>query len=359
MGAVLLPVAHSTRRPSHGPVASGLPVALPMQFASLEQLDARVRAVLAQPDGIVELSPLTKAWMAHAYRGFRAFLKAARCERAWLTPDLPQQLRILDRWVATMRAEGKARSTVNTRWRAMRSLLNRLAAEDGALNPFAFIGSPHPGYARMGCLTPEAAAQVLLHAQHEPGQPPRLRARNAALVGVMLLAGLRKREVLRLRSGDVVMDAMRAEGAITVAAGKGRHGGKPRTVPMTPQLAAICAAYEATRAPVDRPEDRPAAAGRRGTALPIAYFLGSRGVTPLSDMTLRRVFKRIAAATGIRVTPHMLRHTFCTLLSRSGVDDRLAREAMGHADLRMLQRYQHVYAGELAAAMRGVNLDLP
>jgi site-specific recombinase XerD len=58
------------------------------------------------------------------------------------------------------------------------------------------------------------------------------------------------------------------------------------------------------------------------------------------------------------VSPHVLRHTFCTLLSRAGVPDRLAKEAMGHADLRILQRYQHVYPGELAGAMEKLRIEL-
>ena len=54
----------------------------------------------------------------------------------------------------------------------------------------------------------------------------------------------------------------------------------------------------------------------------------------------------------------MLRHTFCTLVSRAGIPDRLAREAMGHADFKTLQRYQHVYEGELAVEMAKLTLDL-
>jgi site-specific recombinase XerD len=255
------------------------------------------------------------------------------------------QVRILDAWVSAMRDEGKARSTVNTRWRAMRAVFKRIAEQDGVINPFLFIRAPHPGDARLECLTPDAAAQVVLFALNEPARPTFVRTRNAALLGVMLLAGLRKRETLSLRIADVDM----REEQITVRAGKGRHGGKPRTVPITDQLLSLCSAYISAR------EEHDKAAESAGV---IAFFVGTRGTRALSDTTLKRVFARISRATGIHVSPHMLRHTFCTLLSRSGVPDRLAREAMGHADLRMLQRYQHVYPGELATEMRKLHLDL-
>ena len=75
-------------------------------------------------------------------------------------------------------------------------------------------------------------------------------------------------------------------------------------------------------------------------------------------MTLRRIFERMSTKTGIHVSAHMLRHTFCTLLSLFGVPDRLAREAMGHADAKTLHRYQHVYDGEVAAAMERVALHI-
>ena len=66
----------------------------------------------------------------------------------------------------------------------------------------------------------------------------------------------------------------------------------------------------------------------------------------IGEIALRVLFKRISTAMNMRVTPHMLRHTFATLCRQDDVPDRLAMELLGHASLSMLQRYSHVEDGE-------------
>jgi integrase len=326
--------------PSHGDLFLA-PSLLPLQFPSLTHFDERVAVACTHMRTVEGLSETTLAWVRGAYTAFRRYLAdEAHAERAFLGGELAQQVRVLDSWVASLRAADCARSTINTYWRGMRAICTRLQRADGVVNPFVFRRAPHPGNARLRCLTQQAAEQVLTFVQNDAGTPAPLRVRNAAIIGVMLLAGLRKGEVLRLHVSAVDFDA----GVIRVVGGKGPHGGKHRTVPMTPQLKSILSSY---------------AAVRRLTAIHVpTFFLGTRGEEALGDMTLRRLFYRISLVTGIHVSPHMLRHTFCTLLSKFGVPDRLAREAMGHADDRMLRRYQHVYEGEVAEAMTKLVLNI-
>lgn len=319
------------------------PSLLPLQFESLEHLDARVDAARKRAAEGEGLSPATARWLAEAYRAFRRYLKDVHAETTFLSGQLPRQLQLIDDWVGWLRTREISRATISSYWRGMRMLCTRLTRQDGVVNPFAFIRAPHPGYARLRCLTQDAAERILHFAWNDAGFRPPIRARNAAIVGVMLLAGLRKAETLHLDIEDVDFQ----EKVIRVRAGKGQHGGKPRTVPMTKQLRSICEAYFSYR------EKAATASG--------AFFLGSHGSSRLSDATLRRLFRRASERTGIHVTPHMLRHTFCTLLSKMGISDRLAREAMGHADYRMLQRYQHVYEGEVAEEMEAkleLNLEM-
>jgi integrase len=333
------PVSYDPIAPSqHGVFLA--PSLLPLQFPSLEHLDARVAAACTQMSGVEGLSDTTIAWVRGAYAAFRRYLKETNADRTFLGGELARQVRVLDGWVAYLRSADNARSTINTYWRGMRVLCTRLQREDGVVNPFVFRRTPHPGQARLRCLTQEAAERVLTFVQNDASTPPQQRFRNAAIIAIMLLAGLRKSEVLRLRISAVDFEAA----VIRVVAGKGPHGGKHCTVPMTPQLARILRAYAAIRerAVIDAPE----------------FFLGTRGNEALSDITLRRLFEQISRVTGIHVSPHMLRHTFCTLLSKFGVPDRLAREAMGHADEKTLRRYQHVYEGEVAEAMTKFELNI-
>lgn len=316
------------------------PSLLPLQFASLEHFDDRVDAACTEMRTVEGLSDKTIGWVRGAYVAFRRYLKVTDGGRAFLGGELTRQVRVLDGWIAFLRARDGARSTINTYWRGMRVLCVRIQRADGVVNPFVFRRAPHPGQARLRCLTQDAAERVLAFVQNDAGTPPALRLRNTAIVAIMLLAGLRKGEVLRLRVSAVDFTAK----VIRVVSGKGQHGGKHRTVPMTPQLLRMLTAYSGIR--------------KRAKTDASGFFLGTRGEDGLSEMTLRRLFDRMSRVTGIHVSPHMLRHTFCTLLSKFGVSDRLAREAMGHADYKTLLRYQHVYEGEVAEAMTKVVLDI-
>lgn len=317
-------------------------VLLPFQFPSLEHLDDSIQRAHARLELVERLSPRTRAWVRESYTAFRKRLVVDSERTAVLLGgDLRRQAHVLEEWVGAMHEHGLARSTVNNYWRGVRLLFARVADDHGMLNPLEYVRAPHPGVTPPRFLTPQAAETVMRFVRNDTAASPALRTRNTALFAVMLLAGLRRAEVLGLLVEDVDLDA----DVLRVRHGKGRYGGKPRTVPMTPQLTTICTAYARLRA-------------RAVTAAP-AFFLGSRGRTALSESTVMRLFRRVSRRSGIHVSPHRLRHTFCTLLSVSGVSDRLAREAMGHADYTTLQRYQHVYEGELAAELSAkLRLDL-
>ncbi len=308
----------------------------PFQYPSLEHLDARVGAALGKMSSVDGLSPRTVRQRHDTYRVFRV-------EGRLLSGDLTQQLGVLESFIADLRQREIARATINAYWRALRAILEVIRQEDGVANPFLFVRTPRPGHARLRCLTPDAAERVLAFVQNEATLPPAVRTRNAAIVGTMLLAGVRKSELLHLRVSHVDFGSR----TVHVGDGKGRDGGKSRTVPMTPQLYRLLRAYATIREGIE-------------TGAP-EFYIGSHGLKALSATTLRRLFQRASSRTGIHVTSHMLRHTFCTLLSRFGVPYRLAREAMGHADYKTLQRYQHVYEGELAETMErlALNIDVP
>lgn len=69
----------------------------------------------------------------------------------------------------------------------------------------------------------------------------------------------------------------------------------------------------------------------------------SEAGTALSPSNLRRILRRQCELAGIRqVTFHTLRHSAATLLLAQGVPSPVILDVLGHQDLRMLRRYQHV-----------------
>ncbi len=64
---------------------------------------------------------------------------------------------------------------------------------------------------------------------------------------------------------------------------------------------------------------------------------------PLSPSNLRRLLRRQCELAGIRpVTFHTLRHSAASLLLAQGVPSAVILDVLGHQDIRMLRRYQHV-----------------
>lgn len=91
---------------------------------------------------------------------------------------------------------------------------------------------------------------------------------------------------------------------------------------------------------------------RRKSATLRAFFLNSRRRL-LSPPSVRSRLRAIAASAGLRkrVTPHMFRHTFATLMLEEGVDIRYIQHLLGHSSLMTTQIYTHVSAHKQAQIM--------
>jgi integrase/recombinase XerD len=113
---------------------------------------------------------------------------------------------------------------------------------------------------------------------------------------------------------------------------------------MTPQLRGLLTEYARERC-------------SRGVSCD-AYIASASGDRQIGEVTIRRIFKVASRAVGMRVTPHMLRHTFATLLRQAGVPDRVAMDLLGHRSLEMLQRYSHVESGEHLKEAARLHLDV-
>ena len=165
------------------------------------------------------------------------------------------------------------------------------------------------------------------------------RARDRALALLPLYAGTRIAEIAALDVTDVGLSARKGELHLV---GKGE---KSRTVPVHPRLRAALAAWLA---------ERPA---RAGADLP-ALFLSSRGTrltTDAIDDVIQGITK--AAALDDHVTSHVLRHTFGTELTRSGVDIVTVAELMGHASLETTRLYTRPTADDMQRAVDLLTAD--
>jgi len=220
-----------------------------------------------------------------------------------------------------MRVEGRSPRSV-ARWIvAVRGFFSHLVAE-GALkeDPSGNLDAPRVWRSLPKVLS-FAEVESLLNA---PDRESPAGLRDAAMLEVLYATGLRVSELIRLRLGDLHLDAgyLRCWG----------KGSKERVVPLGSAADAALQRYLA--------EGRPAfLQGRRTDCL----FVNRRGA-PMSRQGFWKIIKRYGSRAGIRtpLSPHVVRHSFATHLLENGADLRAVQIMLGHADTSTTQIYTHI-----------------
>jgi integrase/recombinase XerD len=227
----------------------------------------------------------------------------------------------LERYLAELRAEGLAASTIARRLAAARALFrHRVLVGAAAENPAADVALPRRARRLPRTLSPGEAERLVEAAS---GTKPR-DLRDRALVELLYGAGLRVSEAVGLERGGVDLDER-----LVRSIGK---GGKERIVPLGRSAA------EALRRYLSR--GRPFLDRRHRAEL----FLNAQGGA-LTRAGAFLILRRLADIAGLepgRVHPHLLRHSFATHLLEGGADLRSVQEMLGHADLATTELYTHV-----------------
>jgi site-specific recombinase XerD len=152
--------------------------------------------------------------------------------------------------------------------------------------------------------------------------------RDLAIVALMLLNGLRSREVLALKLGDLDF----RESLVRVR-GKGQ---KARVLPLPPETIQLVQCYLQTERPL--------------TTAP-EVFVSLKGKARGSAMTpagLRSLFRHHRNETAVaEANPHRFRHTFAGDMIRAGVSLPTLMRLMGHAHIHTTLLYIHLTAQDV------------
>ena len=257
-----------------------------------------------------------------APRTVEAYRRDLTALAAWLRHSPATATREeLERYLAELRAEGLAASTIARRLAATRSFFrHRVLIGAAAENPAADVAPPKRARRLPRTLSPGEAERLVEAAS---GTKPR-DLRDRALVELLYGAGLRVSEAVGLERGGVDLDER-----LVRSIGK---GGKERIVPLGRSGAEALRRYLSRGRPFLDRRHRP------------ELFLNAQG-GGLTRAGAFLILRRLADKAGLepgRVHPHLLRHSFATHLLEGGADLRSVQEMLGHADLATTEIYTHV-----------------
>jgi integrase/recombinase XerD len=246
------------------------------------------------------------------------------CHEQGLTVPGDLERRHVHQYAAVLPSSGKkgplAPASVARKIHALRSWFNFLC-DMGALQSNLTVGLRLPKREhRMPRVPTDEECEAILGAAWTP--------REKAIIGLMLMGGLRRGEVLGLNVEDLSADY-----AQILVRGKGH---KERVVPLCPALRDLLIAHLDVRG-----------------VSPSPLFLGRTGQR-MTETSFVRLFRRVLKRVGLQgegITPHKLRHAFGTTLVREGVDVATIAELMGHSNISTTSVYLHASPTTMRAAV--------
>jgi integrase len=232
----------------------------------------------------------------------------------------------VEEYIAQRQTEGAAPATINKEVARLRHLFNKaIAWGEVPRNPCAGIRHLKEPPARVAYLEPHERAMLLTEcAAFDPVL--------LAIVSVAMLTGARLSEILALTWGN-------ADLSRRILTFRKTKSGRIRHVPMNPDLHNVLSRLDAERTGSDA-----------GAPLFPPEWNSRRVTTAFRRLTNGENCRgRIAVKPGFRF--HDLRHDFASWLTMNGVAIRGVQTLLGHADLRMTERYSHLAERVLAAAV--------
>ncbi len=213
---------------------------------------------------------------------------------------------------------------------ALRALLSYFAEKDINSLPSDKIKLPKSDKERLVKFLSLEQIDALFHA---PDTKTIIGLRDRAILELLFSTGLRVAELTNFNRLDIPRN--KPDGCELSIKGKGSH---IRTIYISKRAYEWILRYLDTR----RDEEKSLFINYRGKNDDLA---GRR----LTIRSVERIVKKYAMQIGlpIKVTPHVLRHSYATDLLLQGVDLRIIQEFLGHRNIATTQIYTHVTNKEL------------
>ena len=207
-------------------------------------------------------------------------------------------------------------------YQVIKSFFGFVAAEYEVPDPTAGLPRPKAGVEPVPLVKPEELPAILAACKDKTKVGT---ARNTAIVWLLIESGLRRMEVAGLDLADVSL----RERTVTIRRGK---GGKARISVFGDDASQAIWRYLRLRGREDGP-----------------LFVSEHGGR-LTPSGLSQIIGRISKRSGVRVRPHMFRHTWTHSNLAAGLGESAIITLAGWSSSDMLRRYGAVMAQERAIA---------
>ncbi|WP_075343743.1 tyrosine-type recombinase/integrase [Tenacibaculum agarivorans] len=185
-------------------------------------------------------------------------------------------------------------------------------------NPVEKIGKPKLPKTTPRFIKTQDLLFIIAHTELYPWRYEVERTRNNAIISTFLFTGMRLSELLNLQLTDVNIE----EQEIIIKKGKGK---KERIVPIHHKLLPQLKRYLKER--------------KRCKNQSIWFFQSLKLPTQITPKTIHIICKKISKASGVKFTPHNLRHSFARGCMNSGLGLYQTKEILGHASVSTTEIY--------------------
>jgi integrase/recombinase XerC len=266
------------------------------------------------------LSRRSVALYRHDLAQWSAFLSAGSCQPDWASVTASD----IQSWLLERASMGDRPATLRLRLQAIRAFYRYLLRRGTvSANPAASIGlakllKPLPAFVREGVVDAVLDAEV--------DSDDFAQVRDRLIVMLLYETGIRQCELIGLQ--DAATDTANRQLKV--------HGkrDKDRIVPFGDELAVAVDHYRTLRSQL-QPEC--------GNLL-----VTIKGKPLYPSLVYRVVHNSLAAAGGTgKLSPHVLRHTFASVMLNHGAQLNSVKELLGHESLAATQVYTHVTLNEL------------
>lgn len=252
---------------------------------------------------------------ANDVKNFLDFLGGSEIERVAAVKP-----KIVRNWIVSLSDSGMSASTIHRKISALRTFYKHLQIEGLVdYNPAHAVNLPKIPR-RLPVFVQEQAMDMLLDKVEFGTDYEGIR--NKLIIELFYGTGMRLSELVGLRSSDIDLKSR-------LVKVRGKRD-KERLIPLTNEAILLLSTYNKVRLQFFENNDSP------------WLFLTAKGEQVYHKLVYRIVNSSLSmVSTMKKKSPHILRHTYATVLLNRGADLSAIKELLGHSNLNATQVYTH------------------